>query len=113
MKLQKAYGIDSGASWHTMYTWFANDVSFYLVPVWLFVIMFYFGYAWKDFVINRNPIAFLILMLFVLMIMFISANNQVFSQYDSLFAFFMYMIIWIHSREKYNWKELLYEKNKN
>jgi hypothetical protein len=41
-------GIDELGVWHSAYTWFASDVSFYGVPVVLFFLGYFFGVSWAQ-----------------------------------------------------------------
>lgn len=86
-QLEKTYQYSSWINWHTAYTWFANDVSWFGVPIVLFFLFWIFGHSWKRFVVTGDLLDFLMFMLFVRFILFISMNNQVFQQSDSLFAF--------------------------
>ena len=86
-QLEKTYQYSSWINWHTAYTWFANDVSWFGVPVVMFFLFWIFGHSWKRFVMTGDLLDFLMFMLFVRFILFISMNNQVFQQSDSLFAF--------------------------
>ena len=103
-KIYETFNYHYGGYWHTAYLWFANDVSLLLVPFVLFILMFVYGSAWKDFIINRNIFALLFMSTFVLFFTFISANNQVFSSSNSLFTFWVTLIIWkLTSRQQYFW----------
>ncbi len=108
MKLDDTFGYGYYGNWHTAYLWFANDVSFFGVPI-LFMIMFaYFGKAWRIFLDTKDVSAFLVFMLFVKMVYFISANNQVFMNSDTLFAFVALLVLRIFSRN-YRWGQPEYE----
>lgn len=102
MKLEHFAGYDHWASWHTAYLWFANDVSYFGVPVVLFLLCRIFGRAWATYLQTRNLCALLQFMLFVKMITFISANNQVFQACDHLFAFWILLFLFNKSKQ-YIW----------
>ncbi len=103
MSMEIAYGYDHWACWHTSYMWFANDVSFFGVPLILFLLFRLFGRAWRSFLDSGNAVSLLLFMLFIIMIEFISANNQVFQSSDTLFAFWLLLIIHRYS-QRFNWK---------
>lgn len=108
IKLDETFGYGYYGNWHTAYLWFANDVSFYGVPI-LFMLMFsYFGKAWRTFLDKKDISAFLVFMLFVKMVYFISANNQVFMNSDTLFAFVGLVVLRIFARN-YRWEQPEYE----
>ncbi len=87
MQIESAFGFGHYGNWHTAYLWFANDVSFWGVPVLFFFLFYYYGRAWKRFLVEKDLFCFLRFMLFVKMCYFISANNQIFQNSDTLFAF--------------------------
>lgn len=93
MRIEGSYGYNHYANWHTAYLWFANDVSFFGVPFLFFILHYYFGRAWKRFVTEKDLFCFLRFMIFVKMSYFISANNQIFQNSDTLIAFWVLLII--------------------
>lgn len=92
---------DSLVNWHSLYTWFANDVSFVFVPLVMFVISFVFAKVWKDSVLYGNPYAVILNSYMFIIFMYISANNQVFSYAYTYIAFVITFILWISTRKKY------------
>lgn len=103
MKIYNLYNYDYSGYWHTAYLWFANDVSIFGVPFILFILMYIYGFAWKDFLQNDNIFALLLMTTYIVFFAFISANNQVFSSPQTLFSFWVYLFTWLSTRKKYNW----------
>lgn len=68
---------DSRVSWHSIYTWFANDFSIYGVGGVMFVIGLMFGIIKRE-AAKKNLFAIAIFPLYILMFMFFPANNFVF-----------------------------------
>lgn len=93
MQIEAAYGFGHYGNWHTAYLWFANDVSFLGLPILFFFLYYYFGRAWKRYVEERDLFCFLRFMIFVKMSYFISANNQIFQNSDTLFAFWILAVL--------------------
>lgn len=93
MKLESLYGWDHWVKWHTPYVWFANDVSHFGVPVVLFFLLRYFGRAWRRFKESGNLISFLIFMLFVEFMSFISANNILFQSNTAVITFWLLVLL--------------------
>ena len=89
----------SRSQWHTAYTWWANDISFYGV----FILMLILGYM-VCFVIqdayNGNLYAVLLLPLYTLLILFIPANNVVLSNPLTFMPFVIFNFLWILSKTK-------------
>ena len=96
-------------NWHTAYMWFANDVTLYGVPFVLFALFTFFGAAWKTFVESGNPFGFLVGVVSTYFMLFISANNSVFSNYETYIAFIFLVIVFFSTRYKYDWKKIRYE----
>lgn len=99
MKIEEAYGFDHYSNWHTVYLWIANDVSFLGVPIILFILFFYFGRAWKCFLVENDMFSFLIFMIFAKFSYFISANNQVFQNSDTLIAFWLLFVFFLFGKK--------------
>ncbi len=88
------YGWDSDVNWHSMYTWIANDVSFYgVIPV-MFLIGLLFGMMFKDAIVHGNPFAKASIFFFILMMVFIPCNNQVAQSNENLCAFLLLIVLW-------------------
>lgn len=97
-KVNKWWGESS--RWHSLYSYFANDVHFIGVPIICFFISYYLAVIWFD-VVNRSSFyAALLLPLFALLIVFIPANNQVFGFLETLSAFSFGSIFWLLNRSK-------------
>lgn len=87
MRIEDAFGYGHYANWHTVYLWFANDVSFIGVPILFFFLYYFYGRAWRRFLEEKDLFCFLRFIIFVKMSYFISANNQIFQNSDTLIAF--------------------------
>ncbi len=77
--IQDKYGYDKYEYWHTMYLWLANDFSFILVPLIIFIIGFYFARVWVDTVNGKNAFAYPVFAYILVMVFYLFANNQVIS----------------------------------
>lgn len=97
-------GYDPYITWHTAYLWLANDVSMLGVPFVLFVLMFVFGSCWRDFLHSGNLFAFLQMSCMGTFFVFISANNQIAGSFRTLFAFWVLLLAWLLTRDRYEWK---------
>ena len=102
MQLESLYHYDHGIYWHTAYTWFANDVSFFGVPFVFYYLFSFFGRAWRRYLETYNIVSFLQFMIFVKMMIYISANNQVFQGYETFLAFWI-LIFLNRISNKYKW----------
>ncbi len=84
--------------WHSFYSYIANDVSFYGVILVMFLLGLYFGLICKDVILNNSLIGKMLLMLFIIMFMYMPANNQVFTSMATFMAFFELSFLWILSK---------------
>lgn len=91
--LEQQYGIDPKVNWHTIYLWLANDFTFIGVPILIFFIGYFFAKTWCDCVHGKNDCAIPIFTLFLIMVFYFFANNQVLS--FSLIAFLFWFIAYI------------------
>jgi len=89
------FGWDSDVRWHSMYTWIANDVSFYGVILVMFVIGILFGMMFKDAVVNKNPLARCSIFFYILMLIFIPCNNQVAQSNETFCPFILLILLWL------------------
>lgn len=94
------YGWIYGVNWHTAYTWFASDVWW---PGVIFIMLgmgYLFGRVFKEAYYTRNPISVGLFALLVMFCIFIPANNKIFANSDTFFAFFVYLFIWLSRKLK-------------
>ncbi len=89
--------------WHSFYSYIANDVSFYGVILVMLLLGIFFGLICKDVMLNDSLIGKLLLMLFVILFMYMPANNQVFTSMATFMAFFELSFLWLLSKIK--WKK--------
>ena len=88
-------GWDSDVRWHTMYTWVANDVSFYGVVAVMFLIGCLFGMMFRDAITTENPFAKASIFFFILMLLFIPCNNQIAQSNQNLCPFLLLVLLWL------------------
>lgn len=91
-------GIDMRVNWHTMYLWLANQYTFIGVPFIIFIIGYFFAQTWNDVVYGKNGYSVIMISFFIIMVFYMFANNQVFS--DSAVSFWLWFIIYQLSRNK-------------
>ena len=92
------FGWQEGVQWHTMYSWFANDVSYIGVILIMFIIGIVFAMAYRDAVQTNNPYAKLVTYYMMLMAFFIPCNNQLFQSTYTMFAFIFSLLLWLTTR---------------
>lgn len=92
---RKASSQWSENQWHTVYTQVANDVGFVGVGLVMMALGFISAAVWISAIIHRNFTARCIVPLFVIMYLFIPANNQIFNMLETLCMFVILMAFWI------------------
>ena len=83
------------AQWHSIYSYIANDVHFSGVVLWNFIIGFYLAKVWRSYLIHDDFYSKLLLPMFVIMIIFIPANNQIFGFLETFSTFFLLTLLWL------------------
>lgn len=84
--------------WHSFYSQVANDVGFYGVSIVMFVLGYLLSAIFRSAVIDNNLVAKSMIPLFVIMFIYIPANNQVFNFMETLFSFWMLLFLWLFSK---------------
>lgn len=99
--IQNQYGWDQNINWHTMYAWFASDISF----PGLYFLMLFFGYllgkTWKESVLQLNPISILLFIQLSILVTYACANNQVFQSGTGTVCFFVTLFLWLFCKNLY------------
>lgn len=88
-------GIDEYAWWHSAYTWWAGDVSFYGVPLLLFCLGYLFGFSWARGV-QGDFLSQIFFVLFGNMLVYLFANNTYFA--SVFYAMMLFGPIWLLTR---------------
>jgi hypothetical protein len=88
-------GIDELGVWHSAYTWFASDVSFYGVPVLLAIVGYLFGFSWGQ-GLQGDFLSRLVFLMFGNVLLFLFANNTYLS--SVFYAFMVFVPLWLVTR---------------
>jgi len=86
--------------WSTGIIWFANDLGFAGVLPLLALIGFYWGRSWRDATAGQNDAAAVLFCLFMVMMVYLPANNQVFNTFDGYFTLIFWAVCWGRSKIK-------------
>lgn len=86
-KRAEQFGWSSTVNWHTAYSWFANDLSFPGVIIFMFFVGAYLASILKSIEKYRDYYSMGILYLLTMGFFYSSANNQVLSFANTLIAF--------------------------
>lgn len=92
------YGWDSQGLWSSIYPWIASDVSFPGTIVVVFLIGRLFAQSWLDTLRGDNPIAVVMFSIFVIVLFYFPANNQMLQSGEGFTAFWGTLIFWRRTR---------------
>lgn len=110
-RIAELFGWEEGVRWHSMYSWIANDLTFWgVIPIMFFIGMLY-AMAYKDAVITNNPYAKVVTYYFTLLSIFIPCNNQLFQSTYTYFAFVSALILWLGTRGRKQFRIVLGRRN--
>lgn len=82
------YGWHETVRWHTMYSWYANDISYFGCIPLMFLYGRLFSKSYYDSIYKRNPYSCLMLYYMFLIGVFLPCNNQVFQTLDIMLSFY-------------------------
>lgn len=88
------FGIDPRVNWHSAYTWYANDFSFYGVPLVMYIIGSLIGFSWvRSVLFSHDLLSKIIFIILSSSSMLLFANNNFIGYYFySLLFIFPYWI---------------------
>ncbi len=81
--------------WSSFFVYPASDIGFILTVVLMLFIGFAFGYSWKDTLITGNMYSAICSYNFIIMVFYLSANNQLFQTGESFVSSFIFFVIYI------------------
>jgi hypothetical protein len=87
--------IDEYGVWHSAYTWFASDVSFYGVPILMFFLGYFFGFSWAQ-GLQGDFLSRLVFIMFGNVLLFLFANNTYLA--SVFYAFMFFVPLWVLTR---------------
>lgn len=82
-----AFGWKSSSNWHTAFAWFANDLSFFGVPILMMLIGFYFAFICNNLFEKKKYNFFPLFCMMIQMFFYFSMNNQIFASPFSFMGF--------------------------
>lgn len=98
MRVEAVYGWDPYGNWSTIYPWLASDFSFPGTLLIVFLTGRLLALTWFDTLESRSPWAIVLFSQIVIMLFYFPANNQLLQSGESLFAFFVTLLLWLRSR---------------
>lgn len=90
----------TGNFWSTFFVYPASDISFFGTIVLVFLIGYFWGLSWKDFLITENLFSITVFFNLCIMVFYFPANNQLFQGGESAIGFTVMFILWLVTRHK-------------
>lgn len=88
-------GIDEWGNWHSAYTWFASDVSYYGVPVLMGLFGFLFGLSWAQ-GLRGDVLSRVMFIVFGNVLLFLFSNTTYLS--SVFYAVMVFVPVWLFTR---------------
>ena len=82
-------------TWSTIYPWLANDISYYLVVPFIFLISMFLAITWKIGVLEDLFSAVMVFIFLFYGVIFSTANNQLAIAPEIYTAFIVWIVIFI------------------
>src|SRR6266850_4716245 len=98
VRVERSRGWGAYENWISIYPWLASDVSFPGTILVVFLIGRLFAQSWLDTLRGDNPLAVVMFSIFVIMLFYFPANNQMLQSGEGLMAFWGTLILWRRSR---------------
>lgn len=90
---------DENIFWHSFYSQWANDFSFYGVAIVMFLLGSVFSIVYRFALLRQNVFAICLIPLFFVMFIYMPANNQVFSFVETMTSFWILLILlWVFGK---------------
>ena len=99
--IEQYFPWEEAHNWHTLYTWLANDTSFYLLPLLFGLYGFLFAKSYISSIEDKNPYAIMVFCMFFIRFAYSSANNQLTGSSFTFIAWFVCLFMWYISFKKY------------
>lgn len=91
---------DKDVYWHTAYSYLANDITFWGVTIVMFLLGSVLAMVFLSALMENCFVASLLLPLFGILILYLPANNQIFSFLETMSSFWLLILLFFVSRYK-------------
>ena len=104
-RMEETFGRNGLRSWNTVFPWLASDLSYFGVIILVFIVGYFWSKAWDEILEYRNPLAILLLANLTMGLIFIPANNQLFSGIDACMTTPFVILAYALFHKSFNKKE--------
>lgn len=92
-------GWDPLVNWHSVYSWLANDFTYFGVLVLMFFLGKYFAIIYYNSVVLKDPVTSVLFCMLVICFFYFSCNNQVLSSPSTFMAFWGLNALWFYNKK--------------
>lgn len=85
-RIENYFGWPNGMYWPTAFTWFASDISFFGIPIMMFIVGKIFAHLWVNFIYERSIISLVAICQIFIFVIYLPANNQLFQTQENFYA---------------------------
>lgn len=85
-------------NWHTAYTWMANDVSFWGVAIYMFLLGLFLAVTYRE-AHKGDTLSILLYPLLLLIVIFLPMNNNILSNPLTFMPFFVFITVFIITKQ--------------
>lgn len=101
-RMDVLYNVPGKQHWHTIFPWLASDFTFVGTLMLMGIVAFFYGKAWKEVILYKNPISLLLFALLSIAFVFLPANNQILHGFDYLMITVFVVVFWKLHHKKFN-----------
>ena len=102
VRMENSTGWPSQRLWPTAFAYFASDLSFIGVTLFMYIIGRFFTITLREAYYFSNPLSILMLGWLTIMIIYLPANNQVLQNHQSAIGFISSTILWLLFHDRFN-----------
>ncbi len=90
------------SKWHSVFSWLASDLSFTGVVLFMGIIGFIYGRAWREILVYKNPFAVMVFTLINIGVVYAPANNQLMHSPGALSTTLGVFLVYFLFRRNFN-----------
>lgn len=100
VRMSQDYGIGAYSNWHTIFPWFASDITFIGALLIVSLFIYLWGKAWNEWLKTENFWSLVLFIHLTVLVLYIPCNNQLFQTRESIVSTILAIIIWLLFRGK-------------
>lgn len=102
MRMENEFGWPAMSKWHTIFPYFASDITFLGTLILFFLISYIYAITYVEALKYKNPVSLLFFTYLNILFIFVPCNNQLFIGPEGYFSFILILGYWSLFHKKYN-----------